>query len=165
MTDKWKKALAVLFGVLMLAGCGVETALIVGGVAAAGAGGGTYAYINGEMKTDYYFTMEKAWMACEKTVADMKGREVVPDRRIGEGSIKAVIDGEDVTIGLKYKDKTVTTISVRVGLFGNKVSSQLIQDRIRDNLLKSGHDGPGGNPLPAAGHGPTPASVPAPVNR
>ena len=165
MTDKWKKALAVLFGVLMLAGCGVETALIVGGVTAAGAGGGTDAQLNGEKENGFYFTLGKALVACGKNLAGKKGRGVVPDRRIGEGSIKAVIDGEDVTIGLKYKDKTVTTISVRVGLFGNKVSSQLIQDRIRDNLLKSGHDGPGGNPLPAAGHGPTPASVPAPANR
>jgi len=136
MTDKWKRALAVMFGVLLLAGCGVETALVVGGVAAAGAGGGTYAYLNGELKTDYYYPMDKTWAACEKTVADMKGRDVVPDRKIGEGTIKAVIDGEDVTIGLKYKDKAVTTVSVRVGLFGNKVSSQLIQDRIRDNFPK-----------------------------
>ncbi len=149
MTDKWKKALAVVFGVLMLAGCGVETALIVGGVAAAGAGGGTYAYINGEMKTDYYFAMDKTWKACEKTVAEMKGRDVAPDRRIGEGTIKAVIDGEDVTIGLKYKDKEVTTVSVRVGLFGNKVSSQLIQDRIRDNLARIGNEGLGSSPAPA----------------
>lgn len=150
MTDKWKKALAIVFGVLMLAGCGVETALIVGGVAAVGAGGGTYAYVNGELKTDYYFAMDKTWKACEKTVAEMKGRDVAPDRRIGEGTIKAVIDGEDVTIGLKYKDKDVTTVSVRVGLFGNKVSSQLIQDRIRDNLTRSGNEGLGSSPVPAA---------------
>jgi hypothetical protein len=136
MTDKWKRALAVLFGVLLLAGCGAETALVVGGVAAVGAGGGTYAYLTGEMKTDYYYPMDKTWAACEKTVADLKGRDVVPERKIGEGSIKAVIDGEDVTIDLKYKDKAVTTVSVRVGMFGNKVSSQLIHDRIRENLPK-----------------------------
>ncbi len=164
MTDKLRKALAVMFGVLMLAGCGVETALIVGGVAAAGAGGGTYAYINGEMKTDYYYPMDKTWKACEKTVADMKGRDVVPDRRIGEGTIKAAIDGEDVTIGLKYKDKTVTTVSVRVGLFGNKVSSQLVQDRIRDNLVRSGQEGLGTSPASAGGAAPA-GSSPTPMNR
>ncbi|NPU83408.1 MAG: DUF3568 family protein [Syntrophaceae bacterium] len=164
MTDKWKKALAVLFGALMLAGCGVETALVVGGLAAVGAGGGTYAYVNGELKTDYYYTMDKTWLACEKTVADMKGREVVPERKIGEGTIKAVIDGEDVVIGLRYKDKAVTTVSVRVGLFGNKLSSQLIQDRIRDNITKSEHEGLGNGPAPIGN--PSPAgSSPAPANR
>lgn len=137
MKDKWKRALVVMFGVLLLAGCGAETALIVGGVAAAGAGGGTYAYLTGEMKTDYYYPMDKTWAACEKTVAGMKGRDVVPDRKIGEGTIKAVIDGEDVVITLKYKDKAVTNVSVRVGLFGNKVSSQLIHDRIRESFPKA----------------------------
>jgi hypothetical protein len=35
-----------------------------------------------------------------------------------------------------YKAKNVTTVSVRVGMIGNKLSSQLIHDRIADNLIK-----------------------------
>jgi len=30
----------------------------------------------------------------------------------------------------------VTTVSIRVGLIGNKLSSQLIHDKVRDNLMK-----------------------------
>ena len=40
----------LVMGAFMISGCAV--ALV--GVAAVGAGSGTYYYINGEMKTDYY---------------------------------------------------------------------------------------------------------------
>ena len=35
-----------------------------------------------------------------------------------------------------YKAKNVTTVSIRVGLLGDKLASQLIHDKIGDNLLR-----------------------------
>jgi hypothetical protein len=122
----------LLVGTFLISGCG---ALLVGG-AAVGAGSGTYFYINGEMKTDYYFSFDSTWNACQKTVADMRGLEVLPEKEIGKGKIAAVIDDEKVQILVTYKAKNVTTVSVRVGMIGNKLSSQLIHDRIADNLIK-----------------------------
>lgn len=119
-------------GTFLISGCG---ALLVGGVAV-GAGSGTYFYINGDMRTDYYQSFEAAWNACEKTVADMRGLDVLPEKEIGKGKITAVIDDEKVQITVTYKAKTVTTVSVRVGLIGNELSSQLIHDKIADNLVK-----------------------------
>lgn len=127
---KWLLSLAAL--ALMLSGC---AAALVGG-AAVGAGSGTYFYINGELKTDYYRSFDDVWMACEKTVADMRGIDVVPEKEIGKGKIAAMINGEKVTISVSYKAKDVTVVSVRVGLLGNKLSSQLIHDKIGDNLSK-----------------------------
>lgn len=118
--------------VTLISGC---TAALVGG-AAVGAGSGTYFYINGEMKTDYYHSFDAVWSACEKTVADMRGLEVQPEKEIGKGKIAAVIEEEKVQIAVTYKAKNVTTVSVRVGLLGNRLSSQLIHDKIGDNLLK-----------------------------
>lgn len=108
--------------------------LVVGG-AAAGAGSGTYFYINGELKTDYYYSFDKVWSACEKTVADMRGLDVEPLKEIGSGRIAAMIENEKVQITVNYKAKNVTTVSVRVGMMGDKLASQLLHDKIADNLM------------------------------
>jgi len=129
-TKGW--ALFLIMGAFLISGC---TAALIGG-AAVGAGSGTYFYINGEMKTDYYSSFDTTWNACEKTVADMRGLDVLPEKEIGKGKISAVINDEKVKISVDYKAKDVTTVSIRVGLIGNKLSSQLIHDKVRDNLAK-----------------------------
>jgi hypothetical protein len=113
---------------------GCAAAVVVGG--AIGAGSGTYFYINGEMKTDYYYSFDKVWTACEKTVADMHGLDVEPKKEIGTGTISTVIDNEKVLLSVKYKAKNVTTVSIRVGMIGNKLSSQLLHDKIGDNIVR-----------------------------
>ena len=132
MRNKTSWMVFLVMGVLLISGC---TVALIGG-AAVGAGSGTYFYINGEMKTDYYYSFDLVWKACEKTVADMRGVDVQPDKEIGKGKITAVIDEEKVQIGVTYKAKDVTTVSVRVGMIGNKLSSQLIHDKIGDNLIR-----------------------------
>ena len=122
----------LVMGAFLISGC--ELALIGG--AAMGAGSGTYFFINGEMKTDYYYSFDAAWNACQKTVADMRGLDVLPEKEIGKGKISAVIDDEKVQISVTYKAKNVTTVSIRVGMIGNKLSSQLIHDKIGDNLVR-----------------------------
>jgi len=129
-TTRWIGLLVI--GAFMISGC--ELALL--GVGAVGAGSGTYLYISGEMKTDYYHSFDTTWTACQKTVADMRGLDVEPEKEIGNGKISAVINDEKVRIEVTYKAKNVTTVSIRVGLIGNKLSSQMIHDRIGDNLAK-----------------------------
>jgi len=121
-----------LFVLFLLSGC---AALVVGG-AAVGAGTGTYFYINGELKTDYIASFDKVWNACEKTVADMRGTEVQPVKEIAKGTITATINDEKVKFEITYRAKNQITVGIRVGLVGNKLSSQLLHDRIADNLSK-----------------------------
>ncbi len=132
MRKKTFGILLAVMGAFLISGC---AAVLVGG-AAVGAGSGTYLYINGEMKTDYYSSFDAVWSACEKTVADMRGLDVERDKMLAKGKIDAVINDEKVQISVTYKAKDVTTVSVRIGLFGNKLSSQLIHDKILDNLAK-----------------------------
>jgi len=120
----------LVVGALMISGCAVAW---VGG-AALGAGSGTYLYLSGEMKTDYYHSFDTTWSACQKTVADMRGVDVQPYKEIGNGKISAIINAEKVRFEVIYKAKNVTTVSIRVGLLGNKLSSQMIHDRIGENL-------------------------------
>jgi hypothetical protein len=121
-----------LLTIFLFSGC---AALVVGG-AAVGASTGTFFYVNGELKTDYYAPFDKVWNACERTVADMRGVEVAPSKELAQGTISTVINDEKVYFDIKYKSKNFTTVAIRVGLLGNKLSSQLLHDRIAENLAK-----------------------------
>lgn len=121
----------IIVGIVSMAGC--PAPLLVGG-AAIGAASGTYFYIDGELKTDYYASFDKTWKAVEKTIADMRGINVEPVKDIGTGVIKAVINDEKVKFDVRYKSKNLTTVAIRVGAIGDKLSSQLIHDKIADNI-------------------------------
>jgi hypothetical protein len=121
-----------VFALITLCGCG---AVVVGG-AVVGAGAGTYFYANGELKTDYAASFDSVWSACERTVAEMRGTQVQPVREISKGTISATINDENVKFEIAYRAKNQTTVGVRVGLIGNKLSSQVIHDKIADQLAK-----------------------------
>ena len=123
----------LFFALCLFSGCEL---LVIGG-AAVGAGTGTYFYVNGELKTDYTAPFDKVWPACEKTVADMRGLDVVPVKEIARGKITTVINDEKVQFDITYKSKTFTTVSIRVGLLGNKLSSQLLHDKIAEHLARN----------------------------
>jgi hypothetical protein len=125
-----------LFTLFLFSGCGPETLLVAG--VAGGAGAGTYFYINGELKADYNASLEQVWAACEKTVAGMKGTDVIRTKEIAKGTIETKISDEKVKIAIEYKTKNVTTVSVRVGVLGNKLASQLLHDKIAENMTKDG---------------------------
>jgi len=122
----------LLSALFLFSGCAV---LAVGG-AAVGAGTGTFLWIEGELKTDYAASFDKVWNACEKTVADMRGMEVQPVKEIAQGKITTVINDEKVKIEVTYRSKDMTNVSIRVGLVGNKLSSQRLHDKIAENLAK-----------------------------
>jgi hypothetical protein len=128
--------LLLVLAIFLVSGCaGVAVPLVVGG-AAIGGGAGTYAYVNGVLKTDYNADFERAWTACERTVADMHGTDVEPYREIGKGTIDAFIEGEKVQFKVDYKAKDVTTVAIRVGYLGNRLSSQRLHDKVSDNIKK-----------------------------
>jgi hypothetical protein len=133
MTKKILMIAFLMMGIISLAGC---PALLVGG-AAVGAASGTYFYIDGELKTDYYASFDKTWSAVEKTIAGMRGIQVEPSKEIGQGVIKTTINDEKVKFDIRYKTKDLTTVSIRVGNIGNKLASQLIHDKIADNIAKN----------------------------
>ena len=122
-----------IFVPFLISGC---VPLIIGGAAAGAGTAGTFFYINGELKTDYHASFEEIWTACEKTIAVMHGTEVVPEKEIAKGTINTKINDEKVKFDITYKSKNVTTVAIRVGLIGNKLSSQLLHDKVAENLAK-----------------------------
>jgi len=93
MKSRTYRFILCLFVLFLLSGC--AAALVVGG-AAIGASTGTYFYVNGELKTDYFAPFDKVWSASEKTVADMRGTEVERAREMAQGKISARINDERV---------------------------------------------------------------------
>jgi hypothetical protein len=122
-----------IFVPFLISGC---VPLIIGGAAAGAGTAGTFFYINGELKTDYHASFEEIWTACEKTIAVMHGTDVVPEKEIAKGTINTKINDEKVKFDITYKSKNVTTVAIRVGLIGNKLSSQLLHDKVAENLAK-----------------------------
>jgi hypothetical protein len=133
MKTKRILAIACLMCLFCLGGC---APLLIGG-AAIGAGSGTYMYVNGELRVEYNAPFEKVRTACEMAIAELGGKEVVPDWKIGVGTIKTRIQNEKVKLTIEYKTKEATVLSIRVGYIGNKQSSQLIKDKVSDYLIKN----------------------------
>ncbi|MFZ3116356.1 MAG: DUF3568 family protein [Syntrophales bacterium] len=121
---------ALLF---LVSGC---APLVAGGAAVGTAGAGTYYFARGAMQTDYKYPFEDVWGACEKTLANMRAVDVQPLKEIGRGTINAVINDEKVQFVLSYRERSLTTVTVRVGAFGDKIASQMLQDKIEDNISK-----------------------------
>lgn len=119
--------------VFLTMGC----AAVAGLGAVAGAGAGTYVYVNGGLQSDYRYSYDMVWAACEKTMAEMRALSVQPLKEIGQGQIAAVINDEKVRFDVKYKERNVTTVTIRVGLFGDKTASQVLHDKISDNITKN----------------------------
>ena len=64
----------------------------------------------------------------------MRGVEVMPSRDISEGAIDTVIEGEKVRITVAYKAKDLTSVAIRVGVFGDRLASQRLHDKVVYNL-------------------------------
>ncbi len=117
---------------ISLSGC----ALLVGGAAVGAGAAGSYAYVNGEMITDYPVSLNDAWSAVEKTIAEMRGTEIERNRELAKGTIKTAINQDTVTFNVQYKGPNATTVGVRIGLIGDKLGSQLLHDKIAAYLAK-----------------------------
>ncbi|NPU86204.1 MAG: DUF3568 family protein [Syntrophaceae bacterium] len=98
---------------------------------------GRFVVIDGKLGADYPYSYDRVWTAAEKTMAQIKATDVVPDRGIASGSIKGRVSGDEVMIMIDYISRDRTSVSVLVGLIGDTLGTRLIHERIEDNLKKS----------------------------
>lgn len=66
----------------------------------------------------------------------MKASAIERKQKISTATISAIAYDEKINIVVEYLSKDQTTVSVRVGLSGNNIASQLIHDKIAENLVK-----------------------------
>jgi len=129
------KILSLLFVILLLlAGC--NAAINMNGKVA-GISSGRFVYQDGNLISNYKADIDLVWMACEKSVTELKATDIQKERKISTGTIKAVIQDEKVVISVEYVDKDLTSVSVFVGVVGNNMASRLIHDKIIGNLAKN----------------------------
>jgi hypothetical protein len=127
-----KKILSSLFLILLLlAGC--NAAINMNGKVA-GISSGRFVYQDGNLTCNYEADIDLVWMACEKSVSELKATDIQKERKISTGTIKAVIQDEKVVILVEYVDKNLTSVSIFVGVVGNNMASRIIHDKIIGNL-------------------------------
>jgi hypothetical protein len=114
----------------LISGCAV---LVIGGLGA-GAGTGTYYYSQGAIHGSYSFPLDKVWAACEKTMSDLRAKDVKKTKAIGSAEISSTINDVKTEITLEYLERNNTAITIRKGRFGDETASKFLYDKIRDNI-------------------------------
>jgi len=126
-------SLALATGLLFSGnGCAL---FVVGGAAAAGAGG--YAYVSGELKSTEGVPFEGGVTAAEAGLKD-QGYVITETERESDKT-KFVARGagdEKATVTIRKVSGTATEFGVRIGTFGDKTKSSMIMDKIKTHLPK-----------------------------
>jgi hypothetical protein len=123
-------ALVFLCSILMLQGC----VAVIG----AGAGAGTVAYVRGELQTTYAASFNRTWEASLAALKDLGITVYNTEKDATEGNIEATkADGTKVKINLKPTGVDITSVKIRVGMFGDEEVSRTISNQISKRLGKT----------------------------
>lgn len=121
---------------LVLMGLAVNSAGCL--VVAAGAGAaGTVAYLRGDLEMEEAYNLETVYTATREAMEQLE--LPVLEGRTEKDALSATIVARDasdkrVTIKLKALSERMTTLSIRIGTFGDQTKSQMIYNRIRECL-------------------------------
>ena len=129
-----KKKLLMIAGAaaLLVLGTGCPV-VVVGGVAAAGAGG--WAYWKGEIKGTEQAPLDKTWVATLDAMKDLEFPVTYKAKDALAGELKAVnSSGTEIDINLKKLSDSATEVRIRVGTFGDEPLSRTILNKINDHL-------------------------------
>jgi hypothetical protein len=97
----------------------------------AGVGIGTYKYIEGRLEREYPLSFSRAWDATNSALANLQISISDSTRGETKGTIDSVRkDGKKVIVAIKDRGQSVTTISVRVGLMGDRSLAEQVHDEI-----------------------------------
>jgi hypothetical protein len=122
-----------LISFLFLTGCGAL--VLFGAGTAAGIAG--YKWYEGALTVVYEAPYEKAWEATLKALEDMESQIQSQKHDITKGTIKGKLkDGKSLSVSLAYKSAQQTEVVIRVGFFGDKDASDVVQENIRKELFE-----------------------------
>ena len=103
-------------------------------VAAVGLGAGIVKYINGDLEVDSTKTFDEVFAAVEQTCKELNFEIQKNEKKAFSGMITARSDFGNVTFKVKSKSTQLTTLSIRVGLCGDRKASDLIYAKIKPKL-------------------------------
>ena len=132
MMRKTTFLIPVIFSIF-LASCG--GLVLFGAGTAAGIAG--YKWYDGALTVIYEAPYIKAWEATLKALKKMELEIKSQKHDLTKGTIKAEMkDKRSVTVSLAYKSAKQTEVEIRVGFFGDKEASDVIQEGIRKELFE-----------------------------
>ena len=117
---------------------GCDTVTVVGG-RTIGFSSGRFINEDRSLQAFHDFPFDKVWTAAIKAMEEMKAETVEKSRKIATGSISGVIQDERVIMELAYAGSARTSLSIRVGIAGDLLSSRLLNEKIA-NYLKASRD-------------------------
>lgn len=130
MKTKIVLALSLVSILTLGSGCAL---FLVGGAAAAGAGG--YAYVHGELKETETVPMDTAYNATLAAMRDLQFAVVSKPMDTLTATITArTANDKKVEVTLNKQSATVTEIRIRVGTFGDRDESRQILDKIKSHF-------------------------------
>lgn len=128
MKLKWTYSLiAGLMLGLLISGCGP----VVGG---GPAGENTYVHNDGWVEETYQAGLNDTYEACLKTAEEMGMAVESTTLTAMTGEIKAVKAGEDYWFKLTEKPGNLATLSIKVGMTGNKDISETVHKNMASRL-------------------------------
>jgi hypothetical protein len=121
---------------LALAGLAVHGAGCLAVVAGAGAAG-TVAYLRGDLETEESYKLDTVYTATREAMNQLELS--VLEGKTEKDALSATIVARDasdqrITVRLKAQSEQSTKLSIRVGTFGNETKSNMLYNRIRENL-------------------------------
>ena len=123
---KVQRITALISVMFFLYGC---AAVLLG--VGAGVGIGTYKFIEGRLVREYPLRYGKAWDATNNALTNLKISVSNSIDEGGTGKIDAVQkDGTKVGIRIKDMGQGVSSISIRVGMLGDRGMAEIIHDEI-----------------------------------
>jgi len=129
-TQKWMLLAVLAAGLVLSSGCAV---LLVGGAAAAGAG--TVAYIRGDLNATLDGTLERTIAATKAGLRDAQMPVTAEENDGITAKFTARARGDKkVTIHVKKVTGTTTSVSIRVGVWGDEAVSREILEKIKSHL-------------------------------
>lgn len=128
-----KTILSIGLALTMIASAAVQPGCVA--VAAAGAAGGTVAYLRGDLEATLPSGMDETQQAVRNAIEDLDLASVSSkeDRLTAEYVARTAKD-ERVTIALERETDDSTAINIRVGRFGDRDRSLQIYDAISERL-------------------------------
>jgi len=103
--------------------------------AGAGAAAGTYAYVKGQLEATYSAEYEQTWAATLDTLEALEISVEEKNKDAFGGNIKARrADGTPVRIEVAPVTSDVTSVKIRVGVFGDRAISERIRTEIEGRL-------------------------------
>ena len=119
---------SLMLSFLMNIGCPAAV-LVVGGAAA---GGGSFAYIKGELKSTEEVSLNRAWKATQMAMDDLEFHTTDKAKDAFDAELSASgAGGKKIKVALKKISATSTEIRIRVGTFGDESLSRKILEKIK----------------------------------